>query len=420
MKAQHARQRVAIPFGQALTAALAVAATSPSSHNCQPWAVARLAGGADPDESAPAREFLVLAADRGREIGALPAHHTEMLLSCGLYWRLLHRALAAQGWIAHGVLPPVGGRNLASVAAVSRDLPPTDPASRDLPPADPASRDLPPADVPLREPSPADPLLRDLPPTWKPLRLMEFRWTGERPEALPTLRALAAARQTNRGPYRARPIPAATLAALGGYLESTIPAIEVRNLVTADELDRFADYVRKHAGRDFAHQQAWQETHSFIRRDAEEAAARGDGFTLAHLFGPLSPAQQLLRRWVLAPRTMRALRVIGFPRLLAGQLARVVRTAPVVVALSLPESGDLDDDLITAGERLSDYWLRVTRLGLVLHPVSVVLQHDDLRAGLRTRFGLTGRPFFVARLGYPTTSFPHSPRRDPDACFREL
>ncbi|WP_194813452.1 RedV protein [Nocardia sp. XZ_19_385] len=372
MKAQHARQRVAIPFGQALTAALAVAATSPSSHNCQPWAVARLPSARGLDKGSPVPEFLVLAVDRSREIGALPAHHAEMRVSCGLYWRLLQRALAAQGWVAH--------------------------------------RDVSPVDTPSRV----------LPAEWNPLRLTEFHWTGEQRESLSSLRALAASRQTNRGPYSARPIPTTTLAALSEHLGGTNPPIEVRQLRTEDELDRFADYVKRYGGRDFGHRQAWQETHSFIRRDAAEADARGDGFTFAHLFGPLSPAQQLLRRWVLAPRTMSALRVIGFPRLLAGQLARVVRTAPVVVALSLPESGDLDDNLITAGERLCDYWLHVTRSGLVLHPVSIVVQHEDLRAGLCARFGMTGRPFFIARLGFPTTSFPHTPRRNPDACFREL
>ncbi|MGK5631870.1 hypothetical protein ACSNOD_25925, partial [Streptomyces sp. URMC 123] len=119
------------PFRAALGAALEIAALSPSSHNCQPWGVARLrsegarraaaafldgapgsgesyagtgpgTGGGpygDMDGVGAARtEYLALALDRERRLESLPAHADEMRLSCGLYWRVLLRALAAQGW----------------------------------------------------------------------------------------------------------------------------------------------------------------------------------------------------------------------------------------------------------------------------------------------------------------------------------
>lgn len=67
-------------FADALSAALDIAALSPSSHNCQPWGLARMASpparaavsaalGAAPEAGG---EFLVLAADRERRLGALP------------------------------------------------------------------------------------------------------------------------------------------------------------------------------------------------------------------------------------------------------------------------------------------------------------------------------------------------------------
>lgn len=361
-----------VPFDEALTAAMAVAATSPSSHNCQPWAVARLvserarAWAANHHRAGPGEEFLVLALDRTRVIGALPAHRTEMQLSCGLYGRLLRRALAAQGWAAQEIAVPA--------AVQLRGL--------------------------------------GLPAQWAPQRLIRLRHTGEHPESLTRLRTTALRRQTNRGPYGDRPVDRATLDELLPA-EPAAPPITVRYLRSEHERTEFADFVARHGGRDFAHRQAWRETHSYIRRDEAEAAARGDGFTMANLFGPMSPGQQLIRRLLLAPATMAALNPVGFPRLLAGQLAAVVRRSPAIAAMSLPHAHTSSADLFTAGEWLCDYWLRATDAGLAMHPVSIVVQHDDLRARLQSRFELPGRMFFLARLGYPVTTFQRSPRRDP-------
>ncbi|MEV0766187.1 hypothetical protein [Nocardia sp. NPDC050435] len=369
MTAKPSGQLDPIPFEQALMTALTVAASSPSSHNCQPWAVARVtglvAGGA------ATSEFVVLALDRSRALSALSAHDAEMRISCGLYWQLFKRTLAAQGWSARSLTPAL-------------ELPTV------------------------------------LPGDWEPLRLSEFRRGAHTTEALADLKDVASARHTNRGPYRPVTVPPTTLAELGQVLRSSGTSIETRYLLREDELDRFSDFVKQYGGYDFSHRRAWKETYSFIHRNAAEAAEHGDGFTLAHLFGPLNTVQNMLRRTALAPHTMRALKFVGFPQFLAGRLARVVRTAPVVVMLSLAESDRKNEDLINAGQRLCDYWLAVTRAGLVLHPISIVVQHDHLRTELVTRFELDTPPFFVARLGFPTVQFPPSPRRVPGACFREL
>ncbi|MGH3417296.1 MAG: hypothetical protein ACRDSS_12575, partial [Actinocrinis sp.] len=108
------------PFDRSLAHAARIAALSPSSHNCQPWALAHLAGTEarraaaallGEDASGPQR-YLALALDRDRQLTALAAHGLEMLLSCGLYGQLLVRALAAQGWA------------LAQAAFVPPDAPP--------------------------------------------------------------------------------------------------------------------------------------------------------------------------------------------------------------------------------------------------------------------------------------------------------
>ncbi|NEC34282.1 RedV protein, partial [Streptomyces rubrogriseus] len=95
-------------FAQALETAAGAAALSPSSHNCQPWGLGRATStearrAAADLTGAEADEYLVLALDRERELTALAAHAVEMEVSCGVYWRILLRTLAAQGWTTTAV-----------------------------------------------------------------------------------------------------------------------------------------------------------------------------------------------------------------------------------------------------------------------------------------------------------------------------
>ncbi|SFQ38097.1 hypothetical protein SAMN04489713_12934 [Actinomadura madurae] len=371
-------------FADALSAALDIAALSPSSHNCQPWGLARMASpparaavsaalGAAPEAGG---EFLVLAADRERRLGALPAHALEMELSCGLYWRFLERALAAQGWtrVRSQVFP----------------------------------REAPPSGL-------------GLPRTWEPLCAAEFRRDGEPDGALGALARLARHRHTNRAPFRPDSVEPEVLASLARHRgDGDALPVAVRHLRSWPERSRFAGFVAGHGGRDFAHGGAWRETHSFIRWSAGAASARGDGFTLEHLFGPLPAHDRWARRLALAPAVMAALSRIGYPRFLAGRLAAVVRRSPVIVLMGLPVADPELPDVLSAAGALADYWLDATGAGLVLHPISIVIQHDDLRLALQRRFCLPGRVFFAARLGHPAAAFPASPRRPAAVACRAL
>ncbi|WP_199856762.1 hypothetical protein [Nocardia suismassiliense] len=374
-------RQVELTFTESLAVATDIAVRAPSSHNSQPWGLghvvsdlARRRAAALCGESGAGSEFLLLAADQARELVALPAHHAEMQLSCGLFWRLLQRALAAQGWLVRAV-------------------------------ATPADADL---------------GVLGIPPGWRPLRLVRFQRTGASTESLTLLRHLATTRHTDRGPYLDKAIPAAVLDRLADLGADGQRRLHVRYLTSRDDRARFVRFVARHAGRDFAHHRAWRETHSFIRRTAAQASECGDGFTFEHLFGPLSYPQILLRRIALAPFTMRALSRTGFPRILAEQLATVVRRSPAVVTLSLPASAGGDDDLLTAGELVADFWLLATAADLTLHPISIVVQHEDLRDLLQSELMLRGQLLFVARLGYSKHHYPPSPRRDPAASLRAL
>ncbi|MGH3377803.1 MAG: hypothetical protein ACRDP6_24020 [Actinoallomurus sp.] len=359
-------------FPDALRAASEIAALSPSSHNSQPWALAwltssrarrsaaALLGGSAADEE---REYVALALDRGRQLDSLPAHAVEMLLSCGLYWQILLRGLAAQGWAVERLRFGDGGERMID---------------------------------------------EGWPAGWSPLCVAELRPAAASDEGLAELRETAGARRTNRAPYRADDVDPALLESL--VAPSTAAAEDAQVTVTylRSERDRkrFAGLVARYGGRDFSHGGAWRETHSYLRRSPAHAAARGDGFTLTQLFGPMSGPRRLFLRTALNPATMRVLRFGGYHRILAWRLAAITRPTPVIVAMGF--DGDAPDlaTTVRAGARLADYWLRATRAGLALHPISVVLQHDDVRRALQDRFGLPGRTFFVSRLGYPTAEFP--------------
>jgi hypothetical protein len=359
----------AADFGWSLHAAGELAAHSPSSHNCQPWALGHAVSAPARREAARAlrcaddgdRQFLTLALDRGRALRALPAHDLEMLLSCGSYWRILVRALDAFGW------------------QLDRDEAGVSPSSGWY-------------------------------ATRTPLRVAAFRWVGHRgaPE-FDALAALVGRRRTNRAPYHPAALPVELLDALAA---TPGPGqVGVTHLRTRRDRTRCAALVARFGGRDFGNLTAWRETHSYLRRDAAQATRRGDGFTLEQLFGPLSGLRRLALRVALAPRVMAVLRGLGYHHVLAVQLARVVRATPTLAIVSIADEQPDPGDVVAAGGFLADYWLRATELGLVLHPVSVMVQHDDVRRRLESAFGVPGRALFLTRLGRPTTGFPAPPRR---------
>lgn len=370
-------------FPDALRVATELAALSPSSHNCQPWAhawltssrarrsAAALLGGPTGDDE---REYVALALDRRRELDSLPAHAVEMRVSCGLYWQILMRGLAAQGWVIERLRFTTGE-------------------------ADQRTLD------------------DGWPVHWSLLSVAELRRATDPEENLAALRATVEARSTNRGPYREEEIDPVVLKGLD--VPSTAVAadarVDIEHWQSEEERARFVAFVARYGGRDFSHDAAWRETHAYLRWSESEAVTRGDGFTLRHLFGPMSRPRELFMRVALDPATMRILRYGGYPRILAGRLAALTRPTPAIVAMSFPDESPDTAAMVRAGARLADYWLRATQEGMALHPISIVLQHDDVRRRLQQSFGLSGRTFFVSRVGHPLAEFPRSAHR-PVAC----
>lgn len=360
-------------FSAALTRAARLAQRSPSSHNCQPWALAELAGGPIRQRAAAMtgldldRPLVLLALDRDRTLTALPAHHAEMLLSCGMYWHLLCQALNALGW---------------RVGVEYRFA--------------------------------AEQTLGCLPASWTPLLAAGFERCAPDHEGFELLDQLAGNRRTNRANYTQEPIDP-TLFSSEGKGKSRIRLWSddaARTAVTAA--------VARHGGRDFAHRLAWRETHSYLRRDERAAERRGDGFTLDQLLGPQSRSRRAVVRLALQPTTMQALRVFGYHRLLAGRLAAMLRSAPAVVGVHTVAAPVLGGDLLDCGETVLGLWLRAAEHGYALHPISVLVQHADVRQRVERELQVTGRLVFLARIGVAQTQVPSTPRLAPEHRLRQL
>ncbi|WP_371525589.1 nitroreductase family protein [Streptomyces sp. NBC_01283] len=371
-------------FEEALDEATGIAALSPSSHNCQPWALARLAGGAREAarshlgvDASGTHQYLVLALDRQRALGSLAAHEVEMQVSCGAYWRMLSRALAARGW------EPTHTRTVTEGDGPDLGV--------------------------------------DWPSAWSPLCVMAVAEAPSSGDSPADLWAAARSRRTNRGPYRPEPIDAALLRELARPpARGDAKRVAVRHVTAPAERKALASFVARHAGRDFKDDLAWRETHSFLRFDDGEAQAHGDGFTLTQLFGPMSRPRHAAMRLALSPAVMRLLCRLGFHRVLAVGLAAMVRRGPALVTMNFTAGTPDLADALQGGARLADYWLAAARAGLGLHPVSVVLQHDDLRRQVQRRLGLDGRPFFLSRLGRPLAEAPPSVRRGGASRYRTV
>ena len=357
-------------FEADLQFALEIAARAPSSHNVQPWSLAR----AEPDAPGVTAR-LVLALDRERCLQALPqAHELEMHLSCGAYLEALVMGLAARGWQA-GV----------SVADATRET---------------------------------------LPGSLEPLatvRVTGLVGQGTRQEAERRC-ASALHRRTHRGVYQGEAIPQGVAEAVCAPHTFAFPPVRGESdhavawqLIDSPEvLQKAADFVSRHASIEFTHAGNWAETYSCLR--FYDSAGTEDGMPIASLLGPIPSWQRPVLQALLAPAAMRGLGRLGLARSLAGQLGDRVREASALLYGFMPSEGADPGTELAAGAQMFVVWLALTDRGLSLHPISVVLQHDSLRGELQRQLALPhGRGFFFARVGSADDSVEATPRRFPDA-----
>ena len=378
-------------FMESLQAALEIARHAPSSHNCQPWALGYLSRpvkGRVLDglaRSYPglslgkgrADQVLCLALNRNRALKALPAHDLEMKLSCGLFLHPLIKALALTGWGVKGVV------------YTGTDAP-IDVPSRYWP-----EHFIPLAHVILH---PVDPLDSEA-------------WDG----GLDRLRDAMGNRCTNRMDFGPGALSEHKRGLLLQESTSVMPlqgqGVSLRFHVDPDEIKGTGQLVARHGGIDFSHGSAWRETYGFIRFSHRGEARAEDGFSIEHLLGGMPWAKRAALKLLLSPPAMGCLRHVGLHRHMARKMGALVSETGTLVSLAFPDATATVGDEIEAGCALSEFWLQADREGLVLHPISVMLQHTRAREALQGLLGVPGRMVFFARVGLPMRPCRPSPRQ---------
>ncbi|WP_439892316.1 hypothetical protein ACS7SF_07090 [Ralstonia sp. 25C] len=334
---------------------LALAALAPSSHNCQPWHVSLLDAEGRPASGSDTPIRLVISIDRRRALDALPALRTEMSISAGGFAVILLNLLRLAGWQAEAALLPA------------------------------------PCDVPDGSLSP----------------LVRIELGGFHPGRVsPLLARLAAAlrhRHTDRGEYggtfdlyalaRTNLLPYS----LGGAADG----LRWRVVQPGERYERLCAFYRRHAARDFVHRAAWRETYRHLVFSDAQSVPDGIGINIQSLFGPMPAWRRQLHRVLLHPALLAAFGPVGASARIGVHLERLIRGSPAVVVLSAAESCPLASRDVLAGEAIVRLWLAAAAQGLSLHPLSVALQHPDLRATLGRLLGCEEPLLFIARVGAP-------------------
>lgn len=357
-----ARDRVS--FEEVLLRTASAAARAPSSHNSQPWAIAHLASATARDAvmqsmgiSSSGGELVAIAIDRERELTGLPDLRVEMIASCGMFLHSLVEVLRAEGWKASVVgcgdatspLPVPGWPSSLRGVAVVRVTPAPSGSSKTV--------------------------------------------------------ELLKRRATNRGPYDRAPLDRqafARIAAADGAFHAGVGEVRVELVEDRALITRAARYVRRHAKRDFVDPRAWGETYSYIRFRDGDPRAKEDGFDIGQLFGPLGRRQRAFLELALSPRVMQLFRRTPYANVMARGLGDRVLDSGALLCVTTRSAQPEPPAILDAGATIMDAWLRATDEGLSVHPVSVVLQHPDLRAGIERELGVSGRMVFFARVGRAT------------------
>ncbi|QDQ25962.1 hypothetical protein FNU76_06110 [Chitinimonas arctica] len=347
-----------------------LARLAPSSHNCQPWLVRVFSPEfyyANLDLAAgsrhPLRQVLVLGLDRARCLSALPSLQREMRMSIGAFATLFHNFLRLQGLAVEARLVPEFGCALTDLGAQRLDG--------------------------------CEPLL---------VLLVGEEQGDAQPVTLARLQKTVEARRTLRTPYMRpqRGTPALHPEAALPYRLQASALLHWRHCDNEADIERLARFVGQYAERDFSDARAWAETYRFIDFSARSGSIEGDGFNIQQLTGPLPRWKRWLYRCALAPALVPLSARCGFTGRIASQLGELVGRSASLCYLSYSgDAGAAAQQQVLAGEAMLAHWLAATEQGLALHPVSVVLQHGEIRERLECLLAEPNEVWFFARLGQP-------------------
>jgi nitroreductase len=174
-------------------------------------------------------------------------------------------------------------------------------------------------------------------------------------------------------------------------------------------LDRFERYAAaERVGLEPVSDRARRERVATLQTRADERQFDDPAYReeLGHWIG----TGALGANWLLARLGELAVRHLDLGGREGRKNSELVTSAPVLVVLT--GTADEPDTWLRAGRAFERMWLAATSEGLAVHPMSQILEVDDLRAELATLLGLEERlPLHLFRLGYADPESTRTPRR---------
>ena len=347
--------------------ALKLATQAPSSHNCQPWSTVVIDG----EEAIKSFcELNTIEATQGpivvfglhirRMLVTLPAHAIEMHLSCGAYIQAFLESLNEP--TQPSILWVAGKKHQLSLQS-----------------------------------------LTDWPDYHEPL--FAIGWGRHVSKEGTTHAPFLSQRHTHRLQYESTTLSAQQLTYLleaQAFLDPDNRAqLQCEIIEDKTRISKFGDFISRHASIEFTHQAAWAETYRYFRWSPQQGNATGNGFLLSQVMGKLPRWLTQFYRLVMSPSLMSVLSKCGLAKSLAKQLGQKFKSSSALYVLSFQDDQPSIRDQVFAGMKLLDFWLRAEAQGLSLWPASIVLQHDSIRHALQEQMGLSGRVYFIGKIGVP-------------------
>lgn len=227
--------------------------------------------------------------------------------------------------------------------------------------------------------------------------------------ALNNLANLIRSRRTLRSPYQSPQIPDELIRKVKSECNQFNGKIFIHS--GSGKMKVIAELVKFYASLDFSNRDAWRETFRYICFDEKEE--REDGFYFSNLFGQTSNWFRWAFRLGLHPINHRFYSLLKLPSMMASNFAKLISDEGHLMTLTVADESP--ESLFSAGQMLGRFTLTVQQMEWVMHPMSVLVQHDAPRSQLSDFLGLQQPLVYVARLGQCSDDVSAAPRRSIDS-----
>ena len=212
-------------------------------------------------------------------------------------------------------------------------------------------------------------------------------------------------RQTTRLPFYNDPIPIGVVDEL--MHEGEINGCSLAVITGRSKVRRLARNLVEGTRRNFEELKVYKEFFGWLRLNHNDPRYQQDGLTLESL--SLGFPSSMIAPWILPPTSLAVLKAVRLHFLLARTQGRLADQSPAICLL-VAKSHTLHD-LFLGGRTMLRVWLAATNLGLRVHPITAMMDHDETRIDLADLFGISQDSSMVVcfRVGFGPIS-PRSPR----------